>query len=106
MVVTLAVSALVLASGAEIVHAKNAKINYQVKVQRTSFGIPHVRASDWGSLGYGYGYAFAQDNICVLAADVLVATGTKSRFFGPQGGNLASDFVYALINADALVRSA
>ena len=106
MVVTLAVSALLLASGAEIAHAKNAKIDYQVKVQRTSFGIPHVHASDWGSLGYGYGYAFAQDNICVLAADVLVATGTKSRFFGPQGGNLASDSVYALINADALVRSA
>ena len=104
--VTLAVSALVLVSDGEIVHAKNAKIHYKVDVRRTSFGIPHVRASDWGSLGYGYGYAFAQDNICVLAGDVLVATGTKSRFFGPQGGNLASDFVFGLVNTDALIRNA
>ena len=105
VLVTLTVSALVLVSNGEIVHAKNAKVHYQAKVRRTSFGIPHVRASDWGSLGYGYGYAFAQDNICVLAGDVLVATGTKSRFFGPQGGNLASDFVYGLVNTDALTRA-
>jgi acyl-homoserine-lactone acylase len=106
MLTALVVSALVLVSSSDIVQAKNAKINYKAEVRRTSFGIPHVRASDWGSLGYGYGYAFAQDNFCVLAGDVLVATGTRSRFFGPQGGNLASDFVFALINSDALIRAA
>jgi acyl-homoserine-lactone acylase len=99
-------AALMLVASGEMGHAKNTKIHYHASVRRTSFGIPHVRASDWGSLGYGYGYAFAQDNFCVLAGDVLVATGTRSRFFGPQGGNLASDFVFALINTDALARKA
>jgi len=32
--------------------------NYRAQVFRTSYGIPHIKATDWGSLGYGYGYAF------------------------------------------------
>ena len=68
----------------------------------TSYGIPHVRASDWGGLGYGYGYAFARDNLCTLAQDVVESTGQLSRFFGPGGGNLQSDAVWALFNSDAV----
>ena len=56
--------------------------DYNAQVLRTSYGIPHIRATDWGSLGYGYGYAFAQDNVCVLAREVLVAKGMQSRYFG------------------------
>ena len=74
---------------------------YKAKVSWTSFGIPHVIASDWGGLGYGYGYAFARDNLCTLAEDVVEATAQLSRFFGPGGGNLPSDFVWALFNSDA-----
>jgi acyl-homoserine-lactone acylase len=109
---TLALSALMLAPADQVAQAKNDKTQnkttgqYQATVRRTSFGIPHVQAPDWGSLGFGYGYAFAQDNFCVLAGDVLVATGTRSRYFGPGGGNLASDSVYGLLNTDALTQSA
>ena len=74
---------------------------YKAEVRWTSFGIPHVRASDWGGLGYGYGYAFARDNVCTLALDVVESTGQLSRFFGPGGGNLQSDAVWALFNSDA-----
>ena len=59
-------------------HANNTRVNYEVQVLRTSYGIPHIQAGDWGSLGYGYGYAFAQDNVCVLAREVLTATGTQA----------------------------
>ena len=68
-------------------HAKNTRVNYEVQVLRTSYGIPHIQAGDWGSLGYGYGYAFAQDNVCVLAREVLTATGTQSKYFGPGNQN-------------------
>lgn len=78
-----------------------AAIEYNAQIQRTSYGIPHVRASSWGSLGYGFGYAFAEDNLCVLAGDVVVATGTQSRFFGPVGNNVPEDWVYSMINSDA-----
>jgi acyl-homoserine-lactone acylase len=73
---------------------------YNSEVSWTSFGIPHVRASDWGGLGYGYGYAFARDNLCTLALDVVESEGSLSRFFGPAGGNLQSDAVWALFNSD------
>ena len=50
-------------------HALKA-LKYQVQVTRTSYGVPHIRAADWASMGYGYGYAFSQDNFCVLAREV------------------------------------
>jgi acyl-homoserine-lactone acylase len=76
---------------------------YVATVRWTSYGIPHVRASDWGGLGYGYGFAFARDNICVLAEDVVESNGELSRYFGPAGDNLQSDFVWALYNSDEAV---
>ena len=86
-------------------HGQSTKsLKYQVQVQRTSYGIPHIRAADWGSMGYGYGYAFAQDNVCVLARELLVAAGTQSRWFGPA--SQASDRVYQWVNANARVDAA
>ncbi len=58
---------------------------YDVTITRTDFGIPHIVARDYGSLGYGYGYAFAQDNICTMAADYVTVEGKRSRWFGPDG---------------------
>jgi acyl-homoserine-lactone acylase len=84
-------------------HAAGSKDRYDAHVARTSYGIPHVRAADWGSLGYGYGYVFAEDNACVLARDVLAASGTQSRWFGAgaNNANLNSDRVYRMVNSDA-----
>lgn len=94
----------ILAAGAPEAVAQPGK-PYQAQVQRTSYGIPHIQATDWGSLGYGYGYVFAEDNLCVLAREVLVANGESARWFGPGAGsgNVISDFVYAMANADARV---
>jgi acyl-homoserine-lactone acylase len=91
----------VLAGSSDLQLEPDKTPKYNARVQRTSFGIPHIRASDWGSLGYGYGYAFAEDNLCVLAQDILVATGTQSRFFGPVGTNVPEDWVYTMVNSDA-----
>ncbi len=70
---------------------------YHASIVRTPYGIPHVSAPDWGSLGFGYGYAFSQDNFCELAKDVVRADGELSRWFGPGGGNLSSDFFFTAI---------
>jgi acyl-homoserine-lactone acylase len=84
-------------------HAGDNTFRYDADVARTSYGIPHIRAADWGSIGYGYGFVFAEDNACVLARDVLVATGTQSRWFGAgaNNANLYSDRVYRMVNSDA-----
>ena len=89
-------------------HGKVSKPVYQAQVLRTSYGIPHIQAPDWGSLGYGYGYAFAQDNICVLARDLLVSSGTQARYFGAGAGNANrnSDAVYKMVNSAARVSAA
>ena len=56
--------------------------NYSAKIVRTTYGIPHITADDWGSLGFGQGYAYAQDNFCVLMKEVLRANGESARWLG------------------------
>ena len=77
------------------------------EIRRTSFGIPHIIANDEKGLGYGVGYAYAQDNFCVLADEIVTVNGERSRYFGPdatsiyQRNNLRMDFYFKLINDDA-----
>ena len=90
---------------------------HNADVRRTEYGIPHVVARDYGSLGYGYGYAFAQDNLCVLADRVVTLRGDRSRYFGPTAtpgdpfadeedasSNVASDVYYRGVRQSRVVR--
>ena len=43
------------------------RLNVLASVRTTSFGIPHIKASNFAGLGYGLGYAYARDNLCILA---------------------------------------
>ncbi|MEO8660175.1 MAG: penicillin acylase family protein [Bryobacteraceae bacterium] len=83
--------------------------HYSAEVRRTSFGIPHIKAQDMGGIGYGLGYAFAQDNYCVLADMIVTVNGERSKYFGPQAtydrtgekdqqNNLSSDFYHKYLN--------
>jgi acyl-homoserine-lactone acylase len=87
---------------------------YQVEIRRTALGIPHVKAADWGSLGYGYGYVQAQDNLCTMADGFVTWRGERSRYFGAdarpatestfgQPDNLDADFFFRFIADDAAV---
>lgn len=58
---------------------------YNATLTRTSYGIPHIEADDFSSLGYAYGYAQAEDNLCLLAEDTLTVRGLRSRYLGPDG---------------------
>lgn len=93
------------------------RVEYAANIRRTSFGIPHIEAADERGLGYGLGYAFAQDNACVLAEEVVTVSGERSRYFGgdatydPDGSghpmaNLPSDVYFAVHNAPARVTAA
>ena len=63
----------------------------KVDIRWTSHGIPHVKADNWTSLGYGFAYATATDAICVIAKDLAMVNGELSSYFGPAEGNLESD---------------
>ncbi|MGP4715672.1 penicillin acylase family protein [Psychrobacter sp. T6-6] len=71
---------------------------YVADIQRTEFGIPHITAQDYKGLGYGVGYAFAEDNICSLAREVVVASGQSMRYLGDDG-DVDSDVFYTWYNS-------
>ena len=52
-------TALTVLAAPAAAHA--AEQNYRAEMRRTTGGWAHVKASDYGSLGFGYGYAYAQD---------------------------------------------
>lgn len=55
-----------------------------VTIERTSYGIPHITANDPESLAYGVAYAYAQDNVCMTADQLVTARGQRSSTFGAQ----------------------
>ncbi|HUP99783.1 MAG TPA: penicillin acylase family protein [Aeromicrobium sp.] len=57
---------------------------YSATITRTEHDIPHIVADDWGSLGFGSGYAAAETSICTLADTVLAARGERSKYLGPD----------------------
>ncbi|MDQ4054004.1 MAG: penicillin acylase family protein [Actinomycetota bacterium] len=64
--------------------AERATPPYRATIRITEHGIPHITADDFGSLGYGSGYAAASASICTLADTVITARGERSRWFGPN----------------------
>ena len=81
---------------------------YDVVIRRTEHGIPHILARDWKDMGYGYARAFAEDNICTIAASYVTVNAERSRFFGADKSwrfegngtvvnNLNSDFFFQRI---------
>jgi acyl-homoserine-lactone acylase len=91
-----------------------ATLRYDVTVTRTTMGIPHIKAADFASMGYGYGYAFAEDNLCVMQEDFITIRGERSKYMGASGSytiqpngvtadNLTSDFFWKFAATDAAI---
>jgi acyl-homoserine-lactone acylase len=55
---------------------------YEAQITRTTYGTPHIVAANVKGLAFGSGYAFAQDNFCVLAEKMLQVNGERSKYFG------------------------
>jgi acyl-homoserine-lactone acylase len=53
-------------------------------IRYTEYGIPHIKASNFAGLGFGYGFAAATDNICDLADIYLTVGAQRSRYLGPD----------------------
>lgn len=70
--------------------------DWSATITRTAYGIPHIVADDWGGLGYGQGYAFAQDRACTLIDQVIKVRGERSQWYGPGEDDeyLHSDLAY------------
>ncbi|PRD25268.1 UNVERIFIED_CONTAM: pvdQ [Trichonephila clavipes] len=83
----------------------------QADIRWTSHGIPHISARDERGLGYGIGYAYARDNACLLADEVVTVRGERARYFGAEGrssaqlDNLTSDFFFTWLNDAASLQA-
>jgi acyl-homoserine-lactone acylase len=117
LAIVAAASAIAAAVVLVVTFATGDETRYKAEIRRTAYGIPHILASDYGSLGYGYGYAFAEDNLCVLADRVVTLRGERSRYFGPAAdandpfagdegppSNLASDVYYRGVRQSGVVQ--
>lgn len=87
-----------------------------VVIRRTAHGIPHILGKSFRDVGYGYGYAFAEDNICTIAAEYVTVRAQRSLFFGAENNwefegngstvnNLNSDFFFKRIIDKGTVES-
>ncbi|HVL01297.1 MAG TPA: penicillin acylase family protein, partial [Dongiaceae bacterium] len=80
----------------------------EARVRRTEFGVPHIDAGNLESLGFGVGYAFAQDNICLLADLIMKYNSRRARYLGPDlkpgsgdGQHLINDFGFLALEVRA-----
>lgn len=99
----------VLATGVALACATGASAKaprFAAGIVRTTYGIPHITASNWSGLGYGVDYAYAQDNLCMIAEEFATVSGERSRWFGPKEtatlgfdkiDNLSSDLFFRSI---------
>lgn len=96
----LSLAALTIAACAAPVAAQPA---FETSITRTNYGIPHIEADSWQGVGYGVAYAYAQDNLCLLAEEFATVAGERSLHFGPENtsvmgfsevDNVTSDFFY------------
>ena len=73
---------------------------YQVDITRTQFGVPHIKAADYGSLGYGEAYASGQDQVCNMAVALITSKGEAAQYLGVGHENayLYSDMVIDALN--------
>jgi acyl-homoserine-lactone acylase len=67
---------------------------YRALIVRASYGVPHITALSFGSLGFGAGYAQAEDNICVIAERILTVDAGRARHLGATQSNIASDLFF------------
>jgi hypothetical protein len=51
-------------------------------IQRTANGVPHISAPDPETLAYAMAYAYAQDNVCMTADQLVTVRGERARWFG------------------------
>lgn len=112
---TIAIIAIACTLAGCVTSSTSATSTYSAEIRRTDHGIPHIRAANQAGLAYGLGYAYAQDNACLLFDQVLTVRAERSRYLGPEGhvtvsfrpiSNLDSDFYFSLTMNDEALRAA
>src|SRR3954449_4694990 len=122
IIVLSAASPASAATQATVRDAADAGSPLTATIRRDDHGIPNIIGDNFADIGFGYGYALAEDNICELAETYVTVRGERSQYsgdgvqgsFGPDGSylqrgngfsadNVNSDFFYQRIIDDHTV---
>lgn len=76
----------------------------QANIRWTTYGVPHITADNVESMAFGVGYAFANDNICVLADQIIKFNSERAKYYGPDevpgsgdSAHIINDFGYLTV---------
>lgn len=76
----------------------------QANIRWTTYGVPHITADNVESMAFGVGYAFADDNICVLADQIIKFNSERAKYYGPDevpgsgdSAHIINDFGYLTV---------
>jgi acyl-homoserine-lactone acylase len=90
LLLSVATTSIILAGCIDDDNNNNAEVSdtsYNAEIRYTSYGVPHIKADSYGDLGYGIGYAHAQENLCTLSEQLMKLKGEKSFYLGAGEGN-------------------
>lgn len=76
-----------------------------VQIERTTHGIAHITAPDQEGIGYGVGYAYAQDNVCQTAQQLVTVRGERSLHFGAAAQGQLANRMLPNAQIDLFIRS-
>lgn len=88
---------------------------FQSELRMTTYGVPHVKADNFASLGHGVAQAYMRENFCVLADQVVTVNGERAKYHGESGTatvsfvsvpNVDSDFFHKSYFDDAALKAA
>lgn len=70
--------------------------DFEAEIRWTTHGVAHIRAGNWGGLGFGQGFACANDNLPTIADQIVKTRSERARFFGPGplDAHVATDIGY------------
>lgn len=79
-------------------------------IRWADYGVPYITSDSLEGVAFGSGYAFARDNACILADQIVRFNSNRSRYFGPDAVlgsgdsmNIISDFAYKGLDIRAIV---
>ncbi len=76
---------------------------YQADITWTTHGVPHISAPDWGSLGFGQGWACSRDHFPAIVDHVVKVRSERARHLGRGVGDqhLHTDLGYLALGMTA-----
>ena len=100
---TLSIVFLFLFSFKKYNYIKPKQYNYDVKIHRDKWGVPHIFGDTDSDVAYGLGYAHSEDDFETIQSVYLAGSSILSKRIGNKG--IGADFLSQFIGSSRLFDS-